>query len=251
MKGDREIKNIVNKAYEHEGKHFTEQIAAELIFKTYVGEPSIDKTTLPEKVYQIHEGGGGLPPKVRYPTNLNSLNSSEYSNHIHLHVRRMVGNALSTLERNGCATRESLELWHIHEMDIHRDDQTYPKMLGEGSQEVYLYYYRAYRENAVLNKINPVWKVGYGRILWRCKIGETHDQDTATRVKQQIGVSPEKPVIALIIGTDNSRRLEKMIKDILKFWNRQVEDAQGTEWFMTSPAEVESIYDFLYFWNSP
>ena len=130
-------------------------------------------------------------------------------------------------------------------MDIHRDEQTYPKMFGKGSQEVYLYYYRAYRENAVLKKINPVWKVGYGKILWRCKIGETHDQDTKTRVKQQIGVSPEKPVIALIIKTNNSKRLEKMIKDILKFWNRQVKDAQGTEWFMTSPAEVESIYGFL------
>ena len=236
----------MSEKYEHEGKHFTEQIAAELIFKTYVTAPPIDDTTLLEKVYQIHEAGGGLPPKVRYPTNLNSLNSSKYSNHIQLHVRRMVRNALSTLERNGCATRESFEFWHIHNMDIHRDEQTYPKMLGKGGQEVYLYYYRAYRENAVLKKINPVWKVGYGKILWRCKVGETHDQDTKIRVKQQIGVSPEKPVIALIIRTDNSRRLEKMIKDILKFWGRQVsKNVQGTEWFMTSPAEVESIYDFL------
>ena len=235
----------MNKVYEHQGKPFTQEIAAELIFKTYAGQSPVNDRDLRERTYQIHEAGGGLPPKARYSTNLNSLNLSEYSNHIHSHVRRTVSNALSTLERNGCATRESLEFWHIHNMDIHRDEQTYPKRLGEGSQEVYLYYYRAYRENAVLKKINPVWKVGYGKILWRCKIGETHDQDTKTRVKQQIGVSPEKPVIALIIGTDNSRRLEKIIKDILKFWNRQVKDAQGTEWFMTSPAEVERIYDFL------
>ena len=230
----------MNKTYEHQGKPFTKQIAAELIFKTYVAAPPIDDTILQEKVYQIHEAGGGLPPKVRH---LNPVTAS--STEMERAIGRYVREALSTLERNGCATRESLELWHIHEMNIHRDEETYPKMLGEGSQEVYLYYYRAYRENAVLKKINPVWKVGYGEILWRCKIGETHDQDTATRVKQQIGVSPEKPVIALIIRTDNSRRLEKMIKDILKFWNRQVKDAQGTEWFMTSPAEVESIYGFL------
>ena len=233
--------------YEHEGKHFTKQIAAELIFKTYVGEPPVDETDLLEKVYQIHEAGDGLPPKIRYPTNLNSLDSSKYSDHIRFHVRRMGRGALSGLENNGCATRESSRLWHIHEMDIHRDEKTYPKILGGGSQEVYLYYYRTYRENAVLKKMNPVWKVNYGEILWRCKIGETHDQDTVTRVKQQIGVSPEKPIIALIIKTDNSKRLEKMMKDILKFWSRQVPvgEAQGTEWFMTSPAEVESIYDFL------
>ena len=233
------------KTYEHQGKPFTQEIAAELIFKTCAEQSPVNYQDLQERIYQIHEAGGGLPPKVRYPTNLSSLNSSEYSNHIHFYVRKMVRNALSTLERNGCATQESLELWHIHNMDIHRDEQTYPKMFGKGCQEVYLYYYRAYRENAVLKKINPVWKVGYGTVLWRCKIGETHDQDTETRVKQQIGVFPEKPIIALIIETDNSRRLEKMIKDILKFWNRQVRDARGTEWFMTSPNEVEYIYNFL------
>ena len=200
---------------------------------------------LSEHVYQIHKDHGGLPPKVRSLTNLNSLSSSEFSDRIPFHVHSKVRSALSGLEDNGCATQE-LELWRIHEMDIHRDEQTYPKTLGKGSQEVYLYYYRAYRENAVLKKINPVWKVGYGQVLWRCKIGETHDQNTATRVKQQIRVSPEEPIIALIIKTDNSKRLEKMIKDLLKFWDRQVlKNVQGTEWFMTSPAEVESIYDFL------
>ena len=231
----------MNKVYEHQGKPFTKQIAAELIFNTYVAAPPIDDTTLQEKVYQIHEAGGGLPPKVRHlnPVTASSTEMERFNIGCYVHE------ALLTLERNGCATRESLKLWHIHEMDIHRDEQTYPKRLGKGRQEVYLYYYRAYRENAVLKKINPVWKVSYGQVLWHCKIGETHDQDTKTRVKQQIGVSPEKPVIALIIRTDNSRRLEKMIKDILKFWNRQVEDAQGTEWFMTSPDEVKNIYDFL------
>ena len=30
----------MSEKYEHEGKHFTEQIAAELIFKTYLAAPS-------------------------------------------------------------------------------------------------------------------------------------------------------------------------------------------------------------------
>lgn len=235
----------MNKTYDHQDKPFTREIAAELIFKNYAGKSPVNKDALSEQVYQIHEDHGGSPPKVRYPTNLNSLNSSEYSNHIRLHVSKIVENALSRLKANGCATRESVELWHIHNMDIHRDEQTYPKRLGEGSQEVYLYYYRAYRENVVLKKINPVWKVDYGEVLWQCKIGETHDQDTETRVKQQIGMSSEKPIIALIMKTGNSKGLEKMIKDILKFWDRQVKKAQGTEWFMTSPDEVERIYNFL------
>lgn len=235
----------MNKTYEHQGKPFTQEIAAELIYKTYIAEPPVDETILPEKVYEIHEAGDGLPPKVRYPTNLNLLSSSEFSNHIRFHVHKMVRSALSGLENNGCATRESSRLWHIHEMDIHRDEQTYPKTLGKGSQEVYLFYYRAYRENAFLKKINPVWRVDYGKVLWRCKIGETHDQDTETRVKQQSGVPPEQPIIALKMKTNDSKKLETVIHEILKYWGRQAENAPGREWFLTSPQEVESIYDFL------
>ena len=91
----------------------------------------------------------------------------------------------------------------------------------------------------------PVWKEYREDALWRCKIGETHDQDTETRTKQQGRVFPEKKVIALIMKTDDSKRLETMIHEILKMWDRHAKDADGKEWFLTSPAEVEGIYNFL------
>ena len=223
----------MSEEYEHKGLPFTKQIAAELIFKTYVGKSFIDETILPKQIYQIHEAGGGLLPESK-------LSESDSFN-IGRHVRQ----ALSGLHTNGCATRESSRLWYIHEMNIHRDEREYPKTLGKGSQEVYCYYYRAYREIAVLTKIDPVWKMDIGRILWECKIGETHKQDTPTRIKQQMGVPPEQPVIALILKTDDSQRLEDRIHEILKYWDREIPEAQGKEWFLTSPDEVENIYQEL------
>ena len=186
--------------------------------------------TIGEEVYQIHESGGGLPPR------------GESHEIVHYTVER----ALRQLESNGGATREK-QLWRIHDLDIkdirkdiRSDEQTYPKYLGTGSQEVYLFYFPTYREKAERER-PPVWKQIREDALWDCKIGETHDQDTKTRVKQQIGVSPEKPIIALIMKTDDSKRLEKMIHEILKMWDRWIKE----EWFKTSPAEVERIHNFL------
>ena len=222
--------------YEHEGKPFTEQIAMELIFKTYEGKPPIARNhTIVEEVYQIHEKCGGLPPRGE-------------SHEIHYAVKHTVERALRQLESNGGATKEQLLLWRIHDLDILKDirsdEQTYPKILGTGKQEVYLYYYPTYRENAERERPH-VWKEVRKAALWHCKIGETHDQDTETRTKQQGRVFPEKKVIALVMRTDDSKRLETIIHEILKMWGRWIENAEGDEWFKTSPAEVERIYNFL------
>ena len=230
--------------YEHEGKQFTTPIAMELIFKKYVWKSPVEEQTIREEVYQIHESCGGLPPKMKASQNI----SDAISQFVGWYVRQ----ALSKLEDNGGATREE-QLWQIHELDIkdirkdiRSDEHTYPKSLGTESQEVYLYYYPAYRENAELKR-PPVWKQFRKDALWRCKIGETHDQNTETRAGQQGRVAPETKVIALIMKTDDSRWLENMIHEILKKWGRHVKDADGKEWFRTSPKDVERIYNFLLF----
>lgn len=229
----------MSEKYKHKGKPFTERIAMELIFKTYVGKPGVDEYSICEDIYQIHENSGGLPPKMRKP-------SAQYKTY---RVKCAVSSALRTLKGNGGATKEE-QLWRIHEegkdkvlADIHSDEQAYPKHLGTGEQEVYLYYYPAYRQRAYLQR-PPVWKYR-GAALWECKIGETHDQDTETRTGQQKGPLPEKKVVALVMKTDNSRKLEMMIQEILKMWDRWIKNAEGKEWFLTSPEEVENIYHFL------
>ncbi len=228
--------------YEHEGMPFTKKIAEELIFKLYKGTSPVNENDIQEQVYQAHKNKRGLPPEVQ---KRDSDSPSDIEDRISYTIRVRIRSALRNLEHKGCATKKEPYIWCIHEIDIHRDEQTYPKTLGVGSQEVYLYYYPTYKENVIRKKMNHVWEIYQSEILWECKIGETHDQDTETRVKQQMGGHPEKPIIALIIKTNDSKRLEKMIHDILKFRNRQIPDAQGDEWFITSPDEVEYIYDFL------
>ena len=234
--------------YKHEGQQFTKEIAAELIFKTYIGKPLVDETILLEQVYQTHIANGGLPPEVRVSKPNSRWSQTQIDGNISFTARRYARSALSILHSNCCARRDEHDprLWYIHEMDIHRDEREYPKRHGKGSQEVYCYYYRTYREYAVRQIIDPVWKSYPERIRWECKIGETHDQDTETRVKQQTGM-PEKPIIALILKTRDSRRLEGIIHDILKYLDRQVIEAHAPrkDWFWTSPDEVEAIYNSI------
>lgn len=241
-------------SYEHQGQPFNTQGAMEIIFKAYVGQPAVDEDILSEEVYEHHLSLGGSPPDVLDPEDAKRKQAIQqrrgtHSERIYRSVRSYVYLALRNLKRNGAATREK-ELWRIHTLDIdahiRADEQTYPKKLGSGKQQVYLYYYPLYRKEAECNR-PPVWKTYRKEAFWPCKIGETHDQDTETRVRQQGRVFPEKKVTALILKTDDSRQLEKIIQYILKVRGRHIDKdkADGTEWYLTSPAEVEDIYDWI------
>ena len=121
------------------------------------------------------------------------------------------------------------ERWGVEKV-VDKVDTSQVKCIGSGSESVYLYYFPIYRLYAKLT----------GSTDWPCNIGRTID-DVKDRVSQQIGEQlPEKPKIALIIRTDDCEALEKKIHEKLKREN--LEDAVGTEWFLTNPAEVEWIF---------
>ena len=232
--------------YQHQGKFFTSTVAMELIFTTFVGTSPVEANIIRKDIYDSHLQRGGLPPKALKAQN---------TDHDDDLIRFTVGLALRSLARHGSATfEEESHLWRIHDAnilaDIRSDEQTYPQTLGDGNEAVYLYYYPTYRENAE-RKRPPVWKKNRETVIWPCKIGETHDQDTYTRTRQQGREAPEKKVIALIMKTDVSGWLEKMIQEILKHWGRHIHEAVGTEWYLTSPAEVERIYHVLRYLDSP
>lgn len=109
------------------------------------------------------------------------------------------------------------------------------KTIGNGVQAVYLYYYDTYRKCAELQKKDS----------WECKIGRT-DVDPVQRVIGQAGTCyPELPHIALVINCDNSGILETTLHNILKMRGKWLENAPGTEWFLTSPSEIETIYQTI------
>ena len=106
---------------------------------------------------------------------------------------------------------------------------------GRGNQSVYLYYFPTYKQYAKLK----------GETHWPCNVGKA-EGEVIVRVSKQIGDQlPEKAKIALILRTDNCRALETEIHKKLKRRLKQSKDAIGTEWFLTSPSEVEEIYNFI------
>jgi len=106
------------------------------------------------------------------------------------------------------------------------------KVLGEGNNSVYLYYYDAYKELAEMK----------GMQSWECKIGRT-DVEPLQRIIGQAGTCyPEFPHIALVMHCEDSSQLELAIHSILKVQKKNIESAPGKEWFITSPQEIEEIY---------
>ena len=106
---------------------------------------------------------------------------------------------------------------------------------GEGDESVYLYCYETYRRLAEIE----------GRRLFPCKIGRS-ERDPLLRVLSQSSTAlPEIPTIARLFRTNDSSALEAAIHSILSLRDREVEDSPGTEWFLTSPREVDDIVRFV------
>ena len=112
---------------------------------------------------------------------------------------------------------------------------TADKEIGSGKKSIYVYYYDNYKELASLKNSK----------IWECKVGRT-DVDPISRVVGQAGTCyPEMPHIALVIYCDDSNLLEKAIHDVLRLRNRWLIVSTGKEWFLTSPEEVEEIYNSI------
>ncbi|MDE0424751.1 MAG: GIY-YIG nuclease family protein [Candidatus Poribacteria bacterium] len=109
------------------------------------------------------------------------------------------------------------------------------RTIGSGNSSVYLYYYPQYRESSESK----------GEKVWKCKIGKTKHREADGRVRGQATGLPESPKIGLHIKTDWSKEIEDIIHNILKVRGKHITDAPGTEWFLTSPNEVEEIYNFI------
>ena len=112
--------------------------------------------------------------------------------------------------------------------------------IGSGRNSVYLYYDQQKRDSAESK----------GENIWECKIGMTI-QELHIRIYQQAGtaVPAERLKIGLRIKIDKSKKMvekiEGIIHDILKVRGKHIEEAPGTEWFLTSPSEVKKIYTFI------
>ena len=109
------------------------------------------------------------------------------------------------------------------------------KTIGVGDSSVYLYYYLTHQEHAR----------SQGNSVWHCRIDKM-DSDPREKARQQIDLHKEfseYPIVALIIKTDEPYMMEEAIHDILKSRGKHMQEAPGIDWFLTSPSEVEEIYE--------
>ena len=107
------------------------------------------------------------------------------------------------------------------------------KIIGEGEQSVYVYYYDTYKQYNNLN----------GKEHFPCKVGMTKEKHPFERIYGQASTCfPEAPHIGLIIKCKDALLAETALHGILKFKERQLEESPGKEWYMTNPDEVEDIY---------
>jgi hypothetical protein len=106
---------------------------------------------------------------------------------------------------------------------------------GAGRSAIYVYFYDAYRDSALA--------VGSSR--WPCKIGRT-DRDPLNRVLSQAATAlPEYPHVGLIFRNDEPGTRETAIHAVLTLRGLAVDDAPGTEWFVTSPDEILELMSWI------
>ena len=201
--------------YEFQGQPLTPRIAKRLILEHFEGERTLQEFT--RLVNEFHLDRGGL-----------ECDSDTYN---------PVASALQELTNAGITER--LDDGHYRIPSGPRpllDDSNGPRTTGEGDDCVYVYYYPAYQRLAEYEN-NP---------FWPCKIGHTVQYNPNNRIISQVGTAmPEEPEIGIIIKTDNPSDLEQRIHNMLKEFNRHIENAPGTEWFLTNPNQVEEIYNNL------
>lgn len=118
--------------------------------------------------------------------------------------------------------------------DADDDAISVEKEIGEGLESVYVYFNPNDRELATLKN----------RAAWECKVGRTGVSEAIPRIVSQGGTTAlsHVPVIGLVIRTQDSAALEKALHASLRLAEAEVEGSPGTEWFMTSPSQIETWY---------
>ncbi|BCW78904.1 GIY-YIG nuclease family protein [Arthrobacter sp. NicSoilC5] len=108
---------------------------------------------------------------------------------------------------------------------------------GVGTGNLYVYFFPTYKELAESRN----------EARWPIKIGMTATGSAASRISDQVGTAlPEAPLIAYIRRTDTPAKLERLVHSVLHFRGQTIEDAPGSEWFLSSPEEVKGIVDWVF-----
>ena len=214
----------MNNQYDFFEKPLTPSRAEKLITELFAGQ-TVQKQEMMCIVDETHHERGGRPSKARFhhPVTM-ALSKMKRERHAE-NPRQGVWFISSSSQDDESVDDESL-----NSEEVNLDSE---RTVGSGENSVYLYYFPAYKRLAELQ----------GEQVWPCKIGKTR-YDAISRISAQTRTAlPEYPKIGLVIKTDEVRLMETTIQNIMKLQGKQKSDAPGTEWFITSPSEVEQVYE--------
>ena len=224
-----------NGVYNYKGIELMPSVIADIIVAFYSGK-LFRRSVVLDEIIEFHRKNGGVTNKNEY--------ASAYKRACLVQLKDKIvnkGYGMWYVMPDEVSENESIEE-EIESSEIedgNNNDESFQqsdKVIGSGDKAVYVYYYDTYKQCAELQ----------GNSVWACKIGRT-DTDPISRVFGQAGTCyPELPHIALIIHCPNSSIIETTLHNILKLRGKWIENAPGTEWFITSPEEVENIYYSLF-----
>jgi hypothetical protein len=209
----------------------TASLAAQLAKEMFVGRRAVRRNAIASSVEALHVEGGGRAGQQN--------------------ISLIIKKALAQLEADGLAAKSgAFGRWDFSgpepvsdDSDIVGDDAaddpdlpSPERTIGRGSQAVYVYGYELYRSTAE----------AVSDTRYPCKVGRTDGAVTSRIYSQMTTSMPEWPQVWLVIRTDTSRTLERVLHGILSLRGQSMSDAPGSEWFMTNPAEIEAIFEWIH-----
>ena len=187
----------------------------------YAGVPRAPRSTR-RLIIDLYAGNDLAVPK-------NEINQNIEERHIALRgepasetgMRNLIGNALQVLPNTSYrGTINKQSYWRINRLE-----------LGTGSNWVYCFYFRRDQNRAVSDN----------KWCWKCNIGRTGN-DPFDRIGTQTSGAAEKPIIPLLIKTDDEQALEPYIHGILRERGRHLTNTNTNEDFITCPSEIAQIF---------
>jgi hypothetical protein len=206
-------------AYPFQGVPLTPSIAQVIIRQVYRGR-LVERQVLVDEVLREHVNRGGLRGTAQ-------------------DIAKTVKVALAALREAGDAVNPSVGYWRINDTltsdlcpaEVAAAPPPEPAAdleIGVGSETVYVYYLPVYRMVAEER----------GEASWPCKIGRTSGDPLSRVLSQASTALPERPHIALAIRSSNSSAWEGALHNVLALRGRCIDESPGSEWFLTSPAEI-------------
>lgn len=228
--------------YPYRGMPLTPAAIEDLLLGVFAGRIA-SRSALVDEVRRVHLARGGSDSQVNITSQikkvLSSLKDKGMAASPSVGYWRIVGATPIAVEQEPVAAAPVNSIL----IEAETDEEAKPssseviadKVIGTGSSAVYVYYLPAYRHRAEQNHEQ----------VWPCKIGYSNGDPILRVLAQASTALPERPQIALVIRTSMPSVFESAIHNTLMLRGKKIDNSPGSEWYLTSPDEVESIASFI------